>query len=114
MFHYPELDNQGIDSIQISEGKRCVHGHLIWDRHEELHKGADLVTWLRNPVERILSFYNHILSNPDPNNEFHKRVNKEKPSITELEKYFLSIKTVRYGPFSGNWHASCWYHPAKN
>ena len=43
-----------------------------------------MVTWLRDPVLRTISLYYHILSNPDPNNDFHNRVYKEKPSITEF------------------------------
>lgn len=84
MFHYPELENQGTESIEIFEGKRCVHGHLVLDRYQKLCQGADLVTWLRNPVDRTLSLYHHILSNPDSSNEFHQRVYRDKPSILEF------------------------------
>ena len=82
--HYPKLDNQGTETIDISEDMRCVHGHLILDSYQDLCEGANFVTWLRNPVDRILSLYHHILSNPDFSNEFHVRVFKDRPSILEF------------------------------
>ena len=84
MFHYPESDRQRAEPIEVLEGKGCVHGHLILDCYQELCQGADIVTWLRNPVDRTLSLYHHILSNPDSSNEFHQRVYRQKPSIIEF------------------------------
>ena len=82
--HYPELEIQGSESVEFLSKKKCIHGHLIIDRYQQLFSGISLVTWLRDPVLRTISLYYHILSNPDPNNEFHNRVYKEKPSITEF------------------------------
>ncbi len=83
--HYPELGQtrQRITRC-FDRWVKCVHGHLILDRYQELCEGADIVTWLRNPVDRTLSLYHHILSNPDSSNEFHQRVYRQKPSIIEF------------------------------
>ena len=56
------------------------------DRYRELCDGVDIVTWLRNPVDRTLSLYHHILSDPDSGNEFHLRVCRDKPSIVEFSE----------------------------
>ena len=82
--HYPELEKQGMESLDALINGKCVHGHLILDRYQELCQEAELVTWLRNPVGRTVSLYLHILSNPDSNNEFHERVYMDKPSILEF------------------------------
>jgi predicted O-linked N-acetylglucosamine transferase (SPINDLY family)/GT2 family glycosyltransferase/ubiquinone/menaquinone biosynthesis C-methylase UbiE len=82
--HYPELEKQGSESLDALIDRKCVHGHLILDRYQEICEGADLVTWLRNPVDRTLSLYHHISSNPDSSNEFHQRVYRQKPSIIEF------------------------------
>ena len=56
------------------------------DRYKSLIEGSDLLTWLRNPVDRTLSLYHHILSDPDSGNEFHLRVYRDKPSIVEFSE----------------------------
>ena len=47
--HYPELEIQGDESLEFLSKKKCIHGHLIIDRYQELFSGISLVTWLRDP-----------------------------------------------------------------
>jgi hypothetical protein len=46
-------------------GTRCIHGHFLGDAFDELVPQPRLVTWLRHPVERVVSNYYHFLRSPD-------------------------------------------------
>ncbi len=50
----------------IPGGTRCIHGHFLGDAFDELVPRPRLVTWLRHPVERVVSNYYHFLRSPDP------------------------------------------------
>jgi hypothetical protein len=52
----------------IPRGTRCVHGHFQSDAFDDLVPQPELVTWLRHPVERVVSNYHHFLRHPDPAN----------------------------------------------
>jgi hypothetical protein len=49
----------------LPRGIRCIHGHFLGDAFDELVPQPRLVTWLRHPVERVVSNYHHFLRNPD-------------------------------------------------
>ena len=82
--HYPELKIQGTEPFEKLLEKKCLHGHLILDRYREFFEGIPLVTWLRDPVSRSISLYNHILATPDPCNDFHQQVVARKVSFVEF------------------------------
>ena len=54
------------------------------DHYEQILEQSDLITWLRCPVDRTISLYHHIFKHPDPENDFHQRVLKEKPTLLEF------------------------------
>ena len=82
--HYPKLINQGFEDLNIFIDKKCIHGHLMLDHYEQILEQSDLITWLRCPVDRTISLYHHIFKHPDPENDFHQRVLKEKPTLLEF------------------------------
>ena len=43
----------------------CVHGHYQTDVLTECFPDATLMTWVRDPVERVVSSYHHRLRDPD-------------------------------------------------
>jgi len=43
----------------------CIHGHFFADAFDELFPARRLVTWVRHPVERVVSNYHHFLRSPD-------------------------------------------------
>jgi hypothetical protein len=61
MFCQPEVRPD-----RIPRDTRCVHGHFLADTFDELVPRPRLVTWLRHPVERVVSNYYHFLRTPDP------------------------------------------------
>jgi hypothetical protein len=44
---------------------RCIHGHFFADAFDELYPQGRLITWVRDPVDRVVSNYYHFLRNPD-------------------------------------------------
>jgi hypothetical protein len=52
----------------VPEGLRCVHGHFLSDAFDWIAPDGDRVTWLRHPVDRVISNYYHFLRHPDPAN----------------------------------------------
>ena len=82
--YYPKLNDQGSETVNPFFGKKCVHGHLILDCYQQINMDVSLITWVRDPIERIRSLYQHILTHPDPKNDFHLFISKEKPSFFEF------------------------------
>lgn len=62
---------------------RMVYGHLSFGIHEILGIEARYVTFLRHPVRRVLSFYNHQVRKKDA--EFYRQVKAGMSLIEMLE-----------------------------
>ena len=45
---------------------RCIHGHFTEDRFNRLDARRPRITWLRDPVQRMVSSYFQILRHPEP------------------------------------------------
>ena len=43
---------------------RAISGHVVWGLHKWLPKSFIYITVLRDPVERVLSFYSYVLASP--------------------------------------------------
>ncbi len=72
-------------------GIDCVHGHFPPVKYLfcKLHTQAVFITWMRNPVEQIISHYYFIINryNPLKAPVLHQKVNRENWS---LERFCLS------------------------
>lgn len=49
----------------VPAGVSFIHGHFLADAFDDLFPDRLLLTWVRHPVERVLSQYNHFLRSPD-------------------------------------------------
>jgi len=49
----------------IPEGTRIIHGHFLADAFDDLLPSRRYITWVRHPVERLVSNYHHFLRSPD-------------------------------------------------
>ena len=52
------------DRTRVPGATACIHGHFLADAFDDLFPQAQLITWVRHPVERILSHYHFFLRNP--------------------------------------------------
>jgi len=54
--------NQRINKKKFRK-TQCIHGHFLAIKYAAFKGEAAFITWLRNPIERLYSNYNHILRN---------------------------------------------------
>jgi hypothetical protein len=66
VLHYWQItDAWGRVLDQVPESATCVHGHYHTDALTGRFPGAPLITWVRDPVDRVVSSYFHRLRDPD-------------------------------------------------
>ncbi|MBA8888475.1 hypothetical protein FHW12_002708 [Dokdonella fugitiva] len=65
-------------SVARLAGFACVHGHFIADKYDHLGARARLVSWLRDPVQRVASHYHYWKRVPDPRNPDCRRLVQER------------------------------------
>jgi len=54
-----------IHEVELDPRIRCLHGHFQADAYDHLLPDAVKVTWLRDPIERVVSGYYQFLRHPD-------------------------------------------------
>jgi hypothetical protein len=65
----------------LPPGTECICGHFSLSKYLSQFPDATLVTWVRDPVDRLASLYNYLLSIPESSPEWFK---KDKPSFKEF------------------------------
>ncbi len=91
---------------QVPSDATCVHGHYQTDQLTGLFPAARLITWVRDPVERVVSSYYHRLRDPDPMHPVCHELHSKKLSLTayaalplvqnEMTRYFGSKKPADF------------------
>lgn len=69
---------------EVPASAACVHGHFVADHLAARFPDASLVTWVRDPVDRVVSSYYHRLRDPDWQNSVCRKVHEEKLSLVEF------------------------------
>ena len=64
-------------------GKRAIHGHFWAGKYDRQAPNAKRITWLRNPIKRLISHYFFWLSTPELPHSLHKHVIQNKLSLLE-------------------------------
>ena len=82
--YYPTAGKS--DEPPLIPGKyiNCVHGHFNSDLFERVFPYGKIISWVRDPVERVCSEYYHILRFPEADNAVHQYVIKNKITIEEF------------------------------
>jgi hypothetical protein len=75
----------GAATAEFPRGKRVVHGHFRASRYASSQ--AYWVTFLREPVDNLISIYFYWRSLRKPGHELHARFLRDKPSILEFSTY---------------------------
>jgi hypothetical protein len=99
---------------QDFQGIKCVHGHFLPVKYLLLSDKSEIVfiTWLRSPVERVLSHYHFWQRSFDPINSppLHRKMMEEKwslerfclgPEVRNLYSQFLYGFPLEYFSFIG-------------
>jgi Sulfotransferase family len=68
----------------VPPGVNFIHGHFLADAFDDLYPGSRLVTWVRHPVERLVSNYRHFLRTPDMRDDCCRALHERKLSLCEF------------------------------
>lgn len=84
----------------------CVHGHFLPAKYLSIFPDATLISWVREPAQRLMSHYQFWQQNPQPNHSVAKRVVEESLSFKEFcelelmqninSRFFGDVKIQRY------------------
>jgi hypothetical protein len=98
-YGHDPLTGEGDQLGAFRAGKRIVHGHFKANRYA--HVAAYWLTFLRHPVENLISiFYFWQSLPPERGHALHSRFLREKPSILEFAK-FPGINTLMSETYFG-------------
>jgi len=76
------------ERIDISLKYRAIQGHFpATQQLLESFPNAKLISWVRHPLNRIISYYYYWLKRPRHNNPNHDRFINEKPSLVEFSSW---------------------------
>jgi hypothetical protein len=75
----------------------CIHGHFFADAFSDLYPQARLITWIRHPVERVLSNYHFFRRHPEVNDGCCQALHQRKLSVREFADLdWMRNETTRY------------------
>ncbi len=57
-YYFNDYERYPAQYVQVPEDKDvCIHGHMEADKYKDRFPNAHLITWVRNPLQRIISNY---------------------------------------------------------
>jgi hypothetical protein len=77
----------------LSTGVRAVHGHFRGDRYND-HRDAFRLTFLREPIDNLISIYYFWRTQAPHGNATHSRFLLEQPSVTDFARYYWPIRRL--------------------
>lgn len=84
---YWDITNcHGEPALDFPANARCIHGHIDLPRLLSRYPGASLVTWVREPVQRLASFYYYWLREPDQRHPLCRVLHERKLSLLEFAR----------------------------
>jgi hypothetical protein len=81
----------------VPQGAKVIHGHFMADSFDQMFPGRRLLTWVRHPVERVVSNYHHFLRAPDMRDDCCRALHERKLGLrgfADLE--WMRNMTTRY------------------
>jgi SAM-dependent methyltransferase len=84
-YSHDPLTPAGAETAPFPDGKRIVHGHFRAQRYASAN--AYWITFLRHPVDNLISIYSYWKSLMTPGHELHGRFLRERPSIFDFAAY---------------------------
>lgn len=83
LYYWQITDAWGQVLEKIPPDVTCVHGHYQADLLTGQFPDACLITWVRDPVERVVSSYYHRLRDPDPRHPVCHALHSQRLSLVE-------------------------------
>lgn len=97
------LTSMGSESAEFPSGKRLVHGHFRAQRYASTE--AYWMTFLRHPVDNLISIYFYWKALPEPGHELHGRFLRERPSVLDFATY-AGLTSLMAETYFGNFDMS--------
>lgn len=87
-----------VGSVDLAADLRCLHGHFQADAFLDRLPGARLVTWMRHPVERVVSSYFQFLRHPKSvaESDFNRRFFENGWSLMEFARLPEIRRQIRW------------------
>jgi hypothetical protein len=65
----------------LASSTQCIHGHIRATKYLKKYPDCRMVTWLRDPVERLASHYNYWLRHPSMEHGVCRKLHNQKLSF---------------------------------
>lgn len=85
-------------SIVPPESAQVIHGHFPLKRYKQYWGKCEVITWLRDPVDRIVSYYYFWKRTEPHGNPNHDRFLAEKMSLLEFAE-FAPVRNELFGEY---------------
>jgi hypothetical protein len=81
----------------VPAGAQCIHGHFFADAFDDLFPTRELISWVRDPVQRVVSNYHHFLRSPDMRDDCCRALYERKLSLMDFAQLdWMRNETSRY------------------
>ena len=81
----------------VPAGTACIHGHFFADAFDDLFPTHELISWVRDPVQRVVSNYHHFLRSPDMRDDCCRALYEQKLSLLDFAQLdWMRNETSRY------------------
>jgi hypothetical protein len=81
----------------VPPGTRFIHGHFLADAFDGLFPDRRLLTWVRHPVDRLVSNYHHFLRSPDMRDDCCRALHERRLSLRQFaDLEWMQNETSRY------------------
>jgi hypothetical protein len=96
LHYYHPMDYTGRPLSEVPSVVECIHGHFGAQKFLSCYFDADLVTWLRDPIERVVSEYEHLKRSPDPDSGLSQLISRGASLIEFAEHPYARDTQTRY------------------
>jgi hypothetical protein len=97
-YNYGTIFSRGHARLElVPPGTTFIHGHFLADAFDDLFPDRRLVTWVRHPVERLVSNYQHFLRSPDMRDDCCRALYERKLGLRQFaDLEWMRNETSRY------------------
>ena len=86
--HYREItDCHGRVVPSYSDRVHCIHGHFMAESLRQCFPRARLITWVREPVQRVVAQYHYWQREPDWGNPICQALHRRRWSLVEFAQH---------------------------
>ncbi len=81
----------------VPDTTACIHGHFFADAFDDAPRQARYITWVRHPVDRVVSNYHHFLRSPDMRDDCCRQLHEQRLTLRDFaELDWMRDEATRY------------------